>query len=282
MTIKELTAVVNQASALKQISVAYTEISSNKLKKIRSLVEKNRLFLEELSLVFKVVKQVALQRNALPAKNNKTISILITSNYHFYGSVNQNLTSYFAESMKKSPTDQIIIGKTAKEWFDGNRYTFPYTHIVLKKDFPDSQELDMLVERIKGYSKILVFYSRMRTVLFQVPSFQDITQTSYLQAQPAEDQKRQLFIFEPELTKILNFFETQGMNLLLQQAFLESELSRTASRLVSMDQSQMNADKFIHSQTILLNQAEKTAANSRLLETYTSIILSRKKEAEII
>lgn len=281
MTIKELTNLLDQANALKQISMAYTEIASNRLKKIRTLVEKNRKFLEELAIVYKVVKQVAMERKVLPTKNNKTVSILITSNYHFYGMVNQNLTSYFAQSMKKHSTDQIIIGKTAKEYLLGSRYLLPYSHIILKSDFPETEELDMLVNRIKTYSQILVFYSRMKTVLFQVPTFQDITQTAYLQTQAEEDIRKKLVIFEPELQKILDFFETQGMNLLLQQAFLESELSRTASRLVSMDQSQMNADKVIHSQTALLNQAKKTAANSRLLETYTSIILSKRIENSV-
>lgn len=115
--------------------------------------------------------------------------------------------------------------------------------------------------------------------MFQTPTFTDITQTSYLK-EGEEDEKntKKLFIFEPELTKILDFFETQVMNLLLQQSFLESELSRTAARLVSMDQAQLNANKFILQQTMLLNKARKSESNTRLLETYASIILEKRQE----
>lgn len=278
MTIKQLIQQLDESQALKQISVAYSEIASNKLKKIRGLVEKNRQFLDELSIVYKVVKQVARARHALPPKNQKTVSVVITSNYHFYGNVNQNLTSYFVESMRAHRTDQIVIGKTALEFLKGVNYQLPYTNLLFKRDYPELSELDTLVDKIKNYSQILVFYSRMRTVLFQVPTYQDITQTAYLQKQSEDKSQKKLFIFEPELVKILDFFETQGISLLLQQAFLESELSRTASRLVSMDQSQMNADKFIHEYTILLDHARKSFANTRLLETYTSIILGRKQK----
>ncbi len=281
MTIKQLKATIEQADALKQISVSYTEISSNRLKKIRILVEKNRGFLDELAAVYIIVKQIAKERNALSPKNPKTVSILITSNYHFYGNVNQNVTSYFVDTMHAHATDQIVVGKTAVEWLQGIHYNLSYTFIPLKHDYPTSEELDMLVSKIKGYTKILVFYSRMRTVMSQIPTYQDITQTSYLQTQPPQTQRKRLFVFEPELTKILDFFETQGLNLLLQQAFLESELSRTASRLVSMDQAQTNADKFINEHAMLLNQAKKSAANTKLIETYTSILLGEKAKDNI-
>lgn len=286
MTIKQLIARIDQGTALKEIALAYTEIASNRLKKIRVLVEKNRNFLDELAVVYKVVKQKARLRNALKPKNNKTVSIIITSNYHFFGNVNQNLASFFADNMRAHRTppeagqaDQIVIGKTAQEYLQSVNYTLPYTFLTFKKDYPESAELDMLVSKIKDYSQILVFFSRMKTVMFQMPSYQDITQTAYLQTQPQEDpSKTPLFIFEPELTKILDFFETQGLSLLLQQAFLESELAKTASRLVSMDQSQTNADKFIKQYIILLNQAKKTLANTRLLETFTSIILEKNQK----
>ncbi len=285
MTIKQLTTIVDQAMSLKLISQAYTEIASAKLKKIRDLVEKNRYFLDDLTRVHQVVKQIAAERHILQTKNNKTMRILITSNYHFYGDVNSNLIKFFITSTKNSPADQIIIGKTALEWLSGIKYTTPYEPFILHKDFPVLTELNTLVDKIKMYTQIIVYYSKMQSVIIQTPTFTDITQTAYLkntnaqEVVPATKKKTGVNVFEPELTKILDFFESQVTNLLLQQTFLESELSRTASRLISMDQAQTNADTYILEQKRLLGQAKRLAFNNNLLQTYTAL-MSTKRENE--
>lgn len=281
MTIKQLTAIIDQGVSLKLISQAYTEIASSKLKRIRDQVEKDRYFLEDLAKVYQVVKQVAAARRALPAKNNKAISIVITSNYHFYGNVNSNLIKFFIASMNSNPTEQIVIGKTALEYLQGVKYPQKYEAVVLKTDSPTLAELNQLVARVKNYSQINVYFAKLKTVMQQNPTVTDITQNSYLQnTAPNPAQKEEIFIFEPELNKILDFFESQVTNLLLQQTFLESELSRTASRLISMDSAQNNADKYITEQKVLLGAVKRTIANNRLLETATVLASLRKKQDE--
>ena len=278
MTIRQLTAIIDQGLALKLISQAYTEIASAKLKKIRTAVEKDRYFLEDLAKVYQVVKQLAAQRQMLPAKNSRAISIVITSNYHFYGNVNSNLIKFFIEHMQQQPAvEQIVIGKTALEHLSGIKYALKYEPVVLKSDYPTLAELNQLVNRVKNYSRILIYYSKLKTVMVQNPFISDITQTSYLKDTPPNPtQKEQLFIFEPELKKILDFFDSQVTNLLLQQTFLESELSRTASRLISMDSAQSNADKYITEQKRLLATVKRSIANSRILETYTALSSLRR------
>lgn len=288
MTTKQINETIEEGMSLKLISQAYTEIASNKLKRIRVAVEKNRYYLEDLSKVHKIVKQVASTRQILPQKNNRTISVLITSNYHFYGNVNNNLIKYFLASMRQHPTDQIIIGKTAIEYLTGIKYNLNYQKLTLKTDYPTAAELNALANVTKVYSQILVYYAEMKTVMVQTPIAKDITQTSYLQnirpqdlnsKKVAEDLKNSLtVIFEPEIGKMLDFFETQVTNLLLEQTFLESELSRTASRLISMDQAQASADKYIRDQKKQLAQAKKTISNSKLLETYNSLATLKKRE----
>lgn len=276
MIIKHIKENIEEGVSLKLISQAYTEIASSKLKRIRQAVEKNRYYLEDLSKVFQIVKQVASNKHILSNKNNKTISILITSNYHFYGNINSELIKFFLESMKNAPTDQIIVGKTALEYFNTVGYKQPHQDFILKTDYPSPAELTQLVNITKFYSKIIVYYAQLKTVMVQTPTAKDITQTSYLKPLNEEERKHpQAFIFEPEIGKILDFFETQVTNLLLEQTFLESEVSRTASRLISMDQAQSSADTYISQEKILLGQAKKAISNNKLLETYNALVTLR-------
>lgn len=282
MTIRELEDIIEQGEALKLISTAYTEIATAKLKKIRGMVLQNRDFLADLSSVFLAVKQVAIQRkikSALQHKPKGIISILITSNYHFYGNVNSNLIKFFISSVIPpnggihTNSDLIIIGQTAIKHLKDTHFPKPFQEVTLKKDYPDLSELNLIVEKTKEYNQVLVFFAKMKTVMVQDPTIVDITQSSYLKP-PTQEQmksKEPLFIFEPEIEKVLLFFEAQVKNLLLQQTFLESELSRTASRLVSMDQAQTNADDFIMTNKILLDLAKRSIQNQRIIETWSGM-----------
>ena len=277
MTVRELTDTIEQGETLKLISTAYTEIATAKLKKIRSLVLQNRLFLQDLSAVFLAVKQVATARKipkSIQRKSKGTISLIITSNYHFYGNVNSNLIKFFIAHplINSGQSDLIVIGQTAIKHLKDMHFPKPFIEVSLKKDYPDFSELNLLVEKTKDYNQVLVFFAKMKTVMVQQPSIVDITQSSYLKPPLRQAQgKEPLFIFEPELEKVLLFFESQVKNLLLAQTFLESELSRTASRLVSMDQAQSNADDFIMENKILLNAAKRSIQNERIIETFNAI-----------
>lgn len=80
------------------------------------------------------------------------------------------------------------------------------------------------------------------------------------------------YIFEPEIEKMVQFFENHIATLILEQTFLESELARTASRLISMDEAQNNADQLIKQQKGVLFQAKNAEKNVRLLETIANLI----------
>ena len=279
MTKNELKDIIDQGDTLKLISTAYAEIATSKLTKIRAAVLQNRSFLENLSNVYITVQEEAIKKRlqALTNKSKSGISIVITSNYHFYGNVNTNLVDFFLNQEKNSKNDQIIIGQTGAGYLSQAQVNSKYQILTLKKDQPQLQELNFIVEKVKEYSKVLVYFSKMKSVMIQEPAVVDITQSSYLK-EPKKNpgMKEPLFIFEPELVKILLFFENQVKSLLLQQAFLESELSRTASRLVSMDNAQDNAEDFVKSYKIQLDQVTRSIQNARILETYNAL---RKHES---
>ena len=105
--------------------------------------------------------------------------------------------------------------------------------------------------------------------MVQSPIMKDITQS-----QASADTKNSNlginiptdFIFEPELVKMLQFFDNQFKILLIQETFLEAELARTASRMISMDQAQTNAKSFIKDKKKDLALSIRTLNNNRLLE----------------
>lgn len=276
-TIKQINQILDESISLKLVAQAYSEISAIKLQKIRSSIEKNRTFFQEISELFHIVKIAAAKQGlTVTTKKRGSISILITSNHHFYGRLENELIKFFVINTTKFRTDRMVVGRTASEFLHTMGYFHPYQYFTFKDDLPDIAEIRNLVVNLNGYQQISVYYSRMQSVLVQEPHVVDIVQRppERLVKNPGATAG---YIFEPEIHDMMQFFDSQIILLLLEQTFLESELARTASRLISMDQAQMNADEIVKQQQKLLARAKRSADNLHLLETVATLTKWRQE-----
>lgn len=278
MTTRDIDQTIEEGVSLKQIAQAYGEIASLKIRKIRSEVERNRAFFEEISKVFKIVKQQSSAKKLAMDKPKKTLSIVLTSNYRFYGNIDSQVLRHFIINTAKIATDRLVVGKTGREYLKAMKYFNTYKPVELKNELPDSEDLNNLSSQIKDYHQILVFYPQLITVLVQQPVVTDITQLPKEGSTSTGNAKdlSSYVIFEPELSKMAQFFDNQIILLLLEQTFFEAELARTASRLIAMDQAQIDANDFIRQQKILKAHLVRGIENIRLLENFSALRASRK------
>lgn len=272
MTIKEISGLIEEAQSLKEITQVFTQIASSKLKKIRASVERNREFFTDLASLFALVNIIATWRKIpLPPKNGKTLTILLSSNERFYGKISGELLEYYIVQTSKVRSDKIVIGRSAIESLKSMNYALAYTPLILKLDFPNNAELLSLANTVKQYSKVLVFHPRFESVLTQTPTISDITRTQEeINTNPEQAAKLanqyNSYIVEPEIQIMAEFFDSQIKTLLLETTFLEAELARTASRLISMDRAQSEAEKYLTGKQLLLLNARRSIANGRILE----------------
>src|SRR3989344_2063171 len=286
MTIKQIDQVLEEGESLKAITQVYAEIANLKIKRIRAAVERNRVFFQEISDVYALVKNSAEKYGIkTTVKPKKTVSIVLTSNYRFYGSINSDLLEYFVSTTSKLDTDRIMVNKAAIDYFRTQPVFSDYKEILLKDDQPDTDELLNLVSLLKDYKQVLVFYSRMKSLLHQVPTAVDITASpstgnlvslNVADLQVQQNEQGFKFIFEPDLPKVLEFFDSQIITLLLEGTFLESELSRTASRFISMDHAETEANKMIKENLTLKAYVKRSIDNNTILENFASMMAVRK------
>lgn len=263
MTVKEIDKIIEDGESLRLLAQAYGELASQEIKKIRSEVERNRAFFDEISFVFCIVKKFAAIKKITLTKSKKRVCVVLTSNYRFNGNINDQLLEFFARQLPALQTDIILVGKSAIDYFKPLNYN--YQTIALKKDMPSPEELATIVEMIKNYNQVLIFYSQLKSILVQLPIAKDITLSTMPESEMAGLENKG-FIFEPEILKILQFFDSQIITLLLEQTFLESELSKTASRLIAMDQAQVEAKKFTKEQRTLRAYAKRSKEDQMILE----------------
>ena len=277
MTIREINETIEEGESLKTIALVFVELASVKIRKIRAEVEQNRLFFDEIAQVYRTVRQQAVSKKVSVKKTKPAVSILLTSNYGFYGNIDIEVVRLFLETTPKFPTDRVIIGRTGQAYLKAMRYFNPYEPLVFKNDLPNPNELKALNAAIRNYSQILVFYPELHTLLVQKPAVTDITQTYRQEFNQTSVPAGSYVIFEPELEKILEFFNDQIISLLLEQTFFEAELARTGARIIAMDQAQTEAGRYLETQKQLKAHIQRMIQNTRLLENLNSMMAVRKE-----
>ena len=274
MTIRDLTEEILTTQTLKDIAQSYTEISSIRLRKIRKQTEGSRRFFQDLSNIFALLRYFAKIKDPKTQNsgNGKTVVILITSNFRFYGKVSNNASKLFMQYTKDYPSQQIVIGKLGIDFLKSQHYSQSYSALTFKTDMPSHIEMMELVKLIKNYGRVLVVYCEFKTILNQVATIKDLTQTQ-TEALATDQLKRKdyTFILEPEIHKMIEFFDSQIKNVLLSATFLETELARVASRLITMDQAQANAKDLLKKQNQQLIFAKRALFNKKTLETWAAL-----------
>ena len=264
---------LQEFQAISFVTSTLFELSAQNISNLREAFEKNRLFYTDIGELYRAVKQTAANRGYLVEKDTtklKGISVAFTSNTRFYGSVNSDIMHDFLKHMEVTKRDCFVIGNTGKAFMEH----FPEEKqkcifFSFENDQPTIKEMRQFLKKVAMYDQVYVFYPSFVNIFHQDVSVLDITHAPSLD----DEGGRELldYIFEPELPKMLTFFETRVRYLLFQRAMLESELARTAARLLAMNEAHERADGAVHRAQRSLKREVKTSNDMRLLETLAGI-----------
>ena len=259
---------------IKFVSSALFDVSAEKIVRLRAAFEKNQEFYRDISELYDTIKHTAVQRGDLSAKSAATARVLLvafTSNVRFYGSSNTDVMRSFIEQFDKTIADGIVIGRTGKVFMEN----YPINPIRLtfrsfEGDEPTSREVKEFLSEVEFYDEVYVFYPSFVTIFTQKVSSLDITHTAQEELLAKGDTEID-YIFEPELPRILKFFETRVRHLLFERVVLESELARTAARLFAMNGAQDRVEDEIRQVRQAVQKATANFNDARLLESFSAI-----------
>jgi len=276
-------------NSLKNLAESYEEIAVVRMQKIKDSVLKTRDFLADLSDVFvdlktsyeREINEVLKKRKTgdkslLPIlqKNGKTLAVYLSSNGRLYGSVTQKTFKLFSQDLKRMDADIVVIGSAGKEMYENSSVKKPFEYI----DVPDTtigiDHIKQLMQKFLPYEKVFIYYGKFGNVVTQSAistsiSGEDIFETETPIIVPREDR----FIFEPDLEKIFNFFETHIMANLLSQTLLENQLARHASRVNAMEEALGNIENEAKKLNMLKTRIKHQSQNKKQLETIGGLAL---------
>ncbi len=269
--INKIKAYREEIDTIGYLADVYSDIAQARLTRVRAGIERNRKFVAEIAQVLHVVRVMAEQKGLSASRRKKiSASLVLTSNRRFYagGLDGRVVEFYMAHTAYTGFVDRFVVGSVGVDILTGRKYPFPFERLIFKNDVPNEQELGELAKKLAAYQKVFVYYPRFMTVLIQQPNFIDITGLVSATASASGDN---YYILEPEIGKILDFFEEQIMGILIEQAFLEAELSRIGSQFVTMDNAAINARRAIAQQDILMASARRANLSLQVLETATNL-----------
>lgn len=278
-------------NSIKDLAESYEEIAVVRMQKIKDSVLKTREFLASLSDVYvdlkssygREVKELLEKMkkgdvHILPTlqKNGKTLLVYLSSNGRLYGAVTQKTYRLFIEAVKESkdkPVDIVIIGRAGKEMYENSGVGKPFEFFDIPDTTVDITHIKQLMAKFLQYEQVSVFYGKFGNVVKQTPiessiSGQDIFETET----PMQVAREDRFIFEPDLEKILHFFETQIMANLFSQTLLENQLARHASRVSAMEEALVHIEeetKKLHAEQVRIKHLMQ---NKKQLETVSGVL----------
>ena len=264
-TIDSIKQSISAGETLRQMSEAYSELYVAKLDRVRVMIERNRVFAMSLAAAFHEVKAAAVAAGVQYRINKKPrLRVAIFSNYGFFIGMETQMAQSFITTQEDDTSDLLIIGRSGGEVLRDLEYKKPFDILIFTHDLPRPEELAKAQAKMSEYDSVSVIYPQFQTVGRQTPTMVDISGGQL--ASVGAQQKLITSILEPEAPIMLQFFESQIMGLLLEQAFLETELAHAAARLLMMDAAQGRAKEYVTAQSKLLRLFLKQRRDSRIFE----------------
>jgi len=255
---KAIEAEIEQLRGLEVLAQAYEEIASTRMKKTRTEVLTKRGFLGEISDVFEqvrmsyarqvvqLIRSKGLKRGGkitFLAHNGKTVVVFLSANTGLYGEIVRRTFNEFIKEVRNKNVEVTIVGKQGLALYLQEEPNRPYTYFDLPDFAATSRQVGDIIRHIVAYERIHVYYGKFINVVNQSPNLFAIAAEIDL---PEEvDKSPESFIFEPSLEKILMFFETEIFASLFEQTVSESELAKSASRVIAMDKAASNINKYL-------------------------------------
>lgn len=232
------------------IAQVYQETSIVKIQEVRFGVVRTRDYLAGLSRIYselKVARSVELRQLAetkimsstASGKIQKTLIVLLSANTKLYGAIVQDVYRLFIDSLKNEPNaDIMIVGRLGERLFKETGMDRQHLFFEVPDTNLQTQDLEPIIFHIVKYEKVIVFHGKFYNLMTQRAIRANITGETLDEGKSVPvDQGKKRFLFEPNLEKLIEFFETQIFATLFRQTVHESELARYASRVNAMEES---------------------------------------------
>lgn len=244
---------VAELETLELITQAFGEIASTRMKLTRDSVISSREYLASIEDIFDDIRRAyafqineivsARKQGAQPvtmlSHNGRSVAVLLSANTGLYGEILKKTFSEFMKEAMSGQSEVTIIGRQGLATFQSLAPSVAYTYFDLPDHSYNSDQISKIIRHIVRYDEIHLYFGRFVNVLVQNVELGVLNSTVDLEKKPSGETPRK-FLFEPDLPKLLAFFEVEMFGNLFEQSVRESQLAKFASRILAMDKASEN------------------------------------------
>ena len=272
-------------ATIKSITRVYEEAAARRIKLIQVSVGKVTEFIGDAADTYINVKfggvadqkaKGGVQKNILSKsfrpKTKKGVLVLISSRDQYFGNLIPNLFREWKVEMVKTGFDGIILGNTGKRLLDKTDFVPKNLKTLdLDDNNPDWNLVSQVGKEIGIYEKVIIFHGQYKTVLNQVATRADVSET--ITVGQVQNVKR--YLFEANSDSILAFFEEAVINAMLQLKIYESQIARYAARIKILEIGQVaeKMSQVIGDLSRGKRKVRKSLSNKKQLQLYTGVDL---------
>jgi ATP synthase F1 gamma subunit len=257
---QDITQELEQLQILMAVTGVYGQVASIWMSRARDNILRSRDYLEEMRQVFlttfasysrevvRLSKQKKLNRNGnitFLSHNGQKVAVFLSANTGFYGEVMAKTFELFLKDVRSENLEVTIVGRHGQVLFTNEEPNRSYTFFDFSDEKLDSQQLLDLMRHLVQYEEIRIYYGKFVNFLQQEPVVFRLSSNPYENL--SEQEKSKKYIFEPNLETILMFFEKQIFTSMFEQSMRESQLAKSASRIMAMDKAGENIKRKLKS-----------------------------------
>lgn len=236
----------------KNLAQSFQEIASQRMKKIRQGTLSSRDYMDEVYKIFNTVRNAYKKELESIRKrgrggitflphNGRSVDVFLSANTGLYGGIMKETLDEMMTDYRINNTEVTVVGRYGSKLFNSLEPDAAYTYF----DFPDfgsdEQLILEIIKHIVQYESVKVYYPKFENIVNQVPGILSISSGIDPDVSTLGEDEKKPYIFEPELEKILMFFEAEIFASIFNQTIQENHLAKSASRVMAMDRSTQNS-----------------------------------------
>lgn len=288
-SVREIKRRIQSVKNIGQVTRALEAVSASKARRAQQQAERSRAYSQKAweILVNLSGQQGTLEHPLLAAPTEvKSIDIvLITSDRGLAGAYNMNIIRAAEAFVAKLGVEVrwITVGRKGRDYLLRRRrpVVAEFSHLPSNLEFRHITPIaDVLVgDFLEGKAQqTFIAYTDFINVLTQRPAIVnllplkpyngtvDMAGYEYFKPEPQQTIQNREYIYEPNITAILNEIVPRFTALNIYQMILEANASEHAARMVAMRNASENSAELVEGLTLEYNKARQSAITSEILD----------------
>lgn len=272
-TLQEIKRKIGSIRSTQTITRTMRMIAATKLRRLQDKTLNNRAYSERMA---EIMGEIVLRAQPeshpflIPREVERVLLVLITSDRGLCGGFNINLCNTVSSFLEDNKSEDkgislYVVGKKGGDYFKRRGVVIKERVDLSTLEYNMAREIRkdiMNYYSVGGFDRIVMVYSRFYSVIRQEAHLEDL-----LPIKPAAAEKYPIeYLFEPEITKLLDQFIPTYIETQVYKGLLESQVSECAARMNAMDNATNNCNELINDLTLVYNKSRQASITKEMMD----------------